>query len=225
MYTMFPMCKVQMEEMYDREIFYLDRNVINNVYNKKFSIEDICLKRISSEKLLFIGNHRYKGAALQLIKAYFDLRKKHVNLELHIVGMTPNELDIRPEHKGVYCYGYLRKDNIEERNLYYELLMSSKVIINPATVWGAYSSIVEAMFFGCPVIISPFRDFVKEFGEIIDFGFYCNRSNMKEKINELLESQDYMAMCRAAHNRVADYTWDKYVDCFLEHVRSQGIDI
>ncbi|MBR5919280.1 MAG: glycosyltransferase, partial [Prevotella sp.] len=116
---------------------------------------------------------------------------------------------------------FLRKDVEDECRRYYELLKGAKVIVNPTPKWAAYSSLIEAMYFYTPVIVSPFDDFVQEFGETIDFGRY-NREFSADciagNIRNLLESTDadYSETCKRAHEAVKDYTWSRYVDKVLK---------
>ena len=71
-----------------------------------------------------------------------------------------------------------------EREKYYNLLKSARVLINPASKWGGYSSTIEAMYYGCPIIVSPYDDFIEEFGKLIPFGYYLNRQEqLQEKWN------------------------------------------
>ena len=219
-YTMFPQCQKQMEKLYGREITYLHRNVINTVYDGSFHIEETITKRQQSNKILFIGNIRYISGALLLIKTIQRLRKSKPDLELHIIGMTHSQI---PAHENVYCHGYLHKDIEKERNEYYNLLLNCRCIVNPTKGWAGYSSCVEAMYYGCPVIVSPFDDFTEEFGTEIDFGYYCDENNLEQKIAMMLEAPNYADMCRNAHERVKDYTWDKYIDAFILSLKEKGI--
>lgn len=216
-YTMFPKCKEHMEGLYGREFRYLSRNVVNTVYEKPYKIDELILNRFHSDAILFIGNHRYAGAARELINSFGDLKKRRPNISLHIIGMTKKELAINAVESDIHCYGYLNKDVDEERDLYYDLLLRAKLFVNPASQWGGYSSTIEAMFYGCPIIVSPYADFVEEFGNKIDFGIYHKANQLTAELNELLSlsEKDYSSMATAAANRVKDYTWDKYVDAFL----------
>lgn len=225
MYTMFPVCKQEMEKMYNRKIHYLNRNVINSLYERIFDIEDFISKHKSSQRILFIGNFRYKGAAMKLIQSYNQLKKEIPNLKLDVIGMTKNELCLSTEDKDITAWGYLHKDVTKERQKYYELLIGSRVIVNPAEKWAAYSSIIEAMYFCCPIVVSPFPDFVNEFGQQIDFGYYCDELNLTEQIHRVFSDENYEYMCRKAHELVSDYTWDNYVDSFLEHLKSHNVDL
>lgn len=135
-YTMFPVCKTHMEELYGREFRYLDRNVVNTVYDKDYNIDEVIAKRCISNDILFIGNHRYKGAAIELIEAYKTLKLHNPAIRLHIIGMTESELPDTTGDENITCYGYLHKDKTDERDLYYNLLLSAKLFVNPATQWG-----------------------------------------------------------------------------------------
>lgn len=221
-YTMFPECKRQMETMYGREILYLNRNVVNTVYDKSFSIKDAINQRKQSNILLFIGNFLYKGAALELVHAFENLQKLNPQLECHIVGMPPEQLFDGELPHGVICHGYLRKDVREECDMYYSLLLNAKVLVNHSSKWGGFSSIVEGMFYGCPVVVAPYDDFVACFSEKILFGCYCDsrRDNLEEILNRLLNSKLYDEMCVAAHDAVQEWTWNNYVDAFCESLQS-----
>ena len=223
-YTMFPKCKEHMEELYEREIIYLNRNVVNTVYDGAFDIEKNIETRYASNKILFIGNTRYIGAAKELVNAYNILKEKSQNIELHIIGMTKEQMNV--DDKNIHCYGYLRKNIEEERNLYYTLLHNCKLFVNPAQQWGGYSSTIEAMFYGCPVIVAPYDDFVCEFGTDINFGRYTsNKEELHKTIGNILESdkKKYRDMCFNAYNRVSDYTWSNYVNDFLESLKKENI--
>ena len=223
-YTMFPKCKEHMEELYGREIIYLNRNVINTVYDGSFDIEKNIETRYASNSILFIGNTRYIGAAKELVNAYNILKEKNQNIELHIIGMTKEQMSV--DDKKIHCYGYLRKNIEEERILYYSLLHNCKVFVNPAQQWGGYSSTIEAMFYGCPIVVAPYDDFICEFGTDINFGRYTNKEEeLYKTIDSIINANKdiYKAMCFNAYNRVSDYTWSNYVDDFLESLKKENI--
>ena len=223
-YTMFPKCKEHMEELYDREIIYINRNVVNTVYDGSFDINMNIEKRYVSNKILFIGNIHYIGAAKELVRAFDILKKDNNKLELHIIGMTREQMNVYDAD--IHCYGYLRKNVKKERDLYYSLLHSCKVFVNPAQQWGGYSSSIEAMFYCSPIIVAPYDDFVCEFGENINFGRYTNENEELHKTIKVIldaKKEDYHALCINAQKRVADYTWSNYVNDFLESLKTGNI--
>ena len=219
-YTLFPKCKEKMESLYGRKVDYLNRNVINSTFIGRFDIKETITNRLKSNSILFIGNFKYRSGALQLIQSVDELSQEKNNLEIHVIGMTEKELG---KHENVVCHGYLHKDNEAERNLYYELLLSCRCLVNPTKGWAGYSSCVEAMYYGCPIIISPYDDFTAEFGDIISFGYYCDENNLKDKIKQMFNSINYPSMCTAAHMAVKDYTWDNYMDAFIQSLLDKGL--
>lgn len=212
-FSMFSVCAKQMTKMYDREVIHLNRNVVNTVYDKPWNIVDVISERTKSRRLLFIGNYLYKAGLMKLLDSFLVLKTRYPDLQLHVIGMTQKQV---PVIEGVTCYGYLHKDNVTEKDLYYRLLLSSRCIINPTPQWAGYSSTIEAMYYGCPIIVTPYDDFVEEFGSNISFGFYCDNNNLTSCIEKIIVSENYVQLCREAHNQVAHYTWSEYVDSFLQ---------
>lgn len=214
--SMFPTCTEYMKKDYPKaNISYLGGNVINSLYMKSMNTDIILSAKRTSNKILFIGGKKYLDGAKKLVEAFLMLKGME-NLELHLIGLKRSMLGNLPNN--IFCHGYLRKDVAAERDIYYDLLISSKMIVNPTPNWGGYSSIVEAMYFYTPVIVSPYDDFVNEFGKDINFGIYNEKydsSVLAQNIEAIFNSSDYENMCLNARERVKDYTWDNYVDKIL----------
>lgn len=225
-YSMFPVCADKMSKMYKREVKWLRRNVVNTVETEAISLEEIIPRRLATKRILFIGGGLYKGACEQLITVFRKVRKNMDGLELHVVGQE--QIAFGGDLEGVQFHGYLHKDVESEKNLYYELLKSTRVFVNSASQWGGYSSTVEAMYYGCPVVISPYEDFRAEFGPAIDFGVYLDNTLTLEKaLTKVFEmsEDEYHAMCIHAHETVANYTWKNYVEHLLDDLHKRGIDV
>jgi len=171
--------------------------------------------KAKSKKLLFIGRKTtYLEAAKKLIEAYKLLKEEEAykDYELDIVGCA--ESDFGPLPEGVTCYGFLNKSEERDRKTYYDLLLGAKVLVNANPKWGAFSSTVEAMYYYTPVIVSPYQDFVKNFGEKIDFGVYnqdFTAASIANDIISVINSENYAEMCNFAHENVKTYTWENYV--------------
>ena len=239
--SIFPQCAESMKKKYPKSnIHYLGGNFINDLsginlkskdegirckdkqqnYKKEdyktFYIEDLIEKKEKSNKVLFIGKpDRYKESAIKVIEAICLLQsqKNFSDIELNIIGISKDQLPPVPDF--VHCHGFLHKDNKQECSLYYKLLMESKVIVNPTPKWAAYSSTIEALYFCTPLIVSPYDDFVAEFGKNITFGFYnhvFNKECIAENIKKVLTITNYKKMSMDAHNIVREYTWDIYVN-------------
>lgn len=192
--------------------------------SKEIIVEDLVKTKAKSKKLLFIGRKTtYLEAAKKLIEA-FKLLKREENYKdftLDIVGCAASDFDSLPE--GVTCYGFLNKSNERDRKTYYDLLLGAKVLVNANPKWGAFSSTVEAMYYYTPVIVSPYQDFVKNFGEKIDFGVYnqdFSASGIANNIKETSDPDKYKNRCYCAHNSVCDYTWDNYICKLIKLIES-----
>lgn len=219
-FSLFPKCAQQMQKMYGREVLYLKQNVVNTVWNQSFDLERIIQNRQATRQILFIGSHFYKSGALKLIHVFQRLKSSEPYLSLHIIGMIQDELPVTAD---LHCYGYLHKDIPKERDQYYELLTHCTCFVNPTKRWSGYSSSVEAMYYGSPVVVSPYDDFVTEFGRNIDFGFYCHKDDLAQQILRVLHAENYADLCRSAHEHVKTYTWSNYINIFLSELDSRGI--
>ena len=221
--SLFPDCAERMKLDYpEAHIYSFNTNVVNSLYDDPLCENDIVKKKEKRKKILFIGGSKYKQSLMLLISAFQRLKDKDEELELHVVGMT--EKEVGRWFEGIIYHGYLRKDINDEKARYYHLLMTASVIVNVSPMWGGYSSIIEAMFFYTPVIVSPFREFVSEFGNDISFGIYLHEYTvdcLEQTLKDLLLSEDYRQMCHSAHNVVQDYTWPSYVDSVIQLVDSK----
>ena len=178
-------------------------------------VEDLIETKSNSKRLLFIGRKTtYLEAAKKLIEAYKLLKEEEAykDYELDIVGCAESDFGSLPD--GVTCYGFLNKSEERDRKTYYDLLLGAKVLVNANPKWGAFSSTVEAMYYYTPVIVSPYQDFVKNFGEKIDFGVYnqdFTAASIANDIISVINSENYAEMCNFAHENVKTYTWENYV--------------
>ena len=232
--SLFPVCCEEMKKKYPKaNIKFLGGNVINDLLNKSLVsrstfqvsnnnadntiiVEDLIEKKSKSKKLLFIGRKTtYLDAAKKLIEAYKLLKQEEAykDYSLDIVGCAASDFDSLPE--GVTCYGFLNKSEEKDRKNYYDLLLNAKVLVNANPKWGAFSSTVEAMYYYTPIIVSPYQDFVKNFGKEIDFGVYNQEftaENIANDIKSVINSENYTEMCNFAHENVKTYTWENFVE-------------
>ena len=231
--SLFPVCCEEMKKKYPKaNIHFLGGNVINDLLNKSLVsrsklqvsnekadntiiVEDLIERKEKSKRLLFIGRKTtYLEAAKKLIEAYRLLKQEeqYRDLELDIVGCAESDFGSLPD--GVTCYGFLNKSNERDRKTYYDLLLGAKVLVNVNPNWGAFSSTVEAMYYYTPVMVSPYQDFVKNFGKEIDFGVYNQDftvESIANNIKSVINSGNYTEMCNFAHENVKTYTWENYV--------------
>lgn len=188
--------------------------------SKDIYVDALLETKTKSKKLLFIGRKTtYLEAAKKLIEAYKLLKgeEAYKDYELDIVGCAASDFDSLPE--GVTCYGFLNKSEERDKKTYYDLLLGAKVLVNANPKWGAFSSTVEAMYYYTPVIVSPYQDFVKNFGKEIDFGVYNQEftaESIAENIKYIINSDNYTEICNFAHENVKSYTWENYVELVVK---------
>ena len=219
--SLFKRCAEYMKNQFPTaHVRFLGDNVINMMVEPEGNRDEI-IKRKSREKLiLFIGMKKYQSGAQLLVDAFSFIVEKVPDATLHIVGMKEGDLQNLPLN--VKCYGYLHKDEAQECKLYYDLLQRASLFVNPTEHWAGYSSMVEAMYYYTPVVVSPYKEFVDEFGEDILFGKYNEVFDADSLANVMLGvllSEDYASYCKQAHERVKNYTWSEYVGRLLEAVK------
>lgn len=214
--SLFPVCTETMKKKYPySNISYLGGNVINSLFKGKIDVTKTIEKKFCSNRILFIGAPKYKEGLQLLVNS---LNKLQNVCELHVIGMERYHVNNAPHN--VIFHGYLRKDVESERKLYYDLVLSAKMLVNPTEKWAGYSSTIEVMSFYTPVIVSRYEDFVKEFSEDINFGIYNDDftiESLAKNINAVLNysKEEYFNSCMNAHHVVNSYTWDSYVDRLL----------
>lgn len=215
--SLFQECaKTIKEENPKANIHFLGNNVVNSAYKGEIDEDKIIIEKSKKRHLLFIGNQNnptYLNTAQRISEAFFIVKKILPDIELHIIGIEPAKLGFKDNN--IYCYGYLHKDDKEECDLYYKILINSSLIINTTPLWAGYSSLIEAMYFYTPVLVAPFQDFVAEFGKNINFGRYCstnNKEDIAKGIEIILTSNNYKQIAMNAHMVTHNYTWENYVN-------------
>ncbi len=186
-------------------------NVINNLSGITTLDASQLRNKYRSDYILFVGRPAYKTGLLKLIEAIKTIDAPTLRVE--VIGMTADDIPQAPP--SVHFNGFLHKDVPAQRDRYYSLMTGARCIVNPTSKWAAYSSIVEGMYFYNPVIVTPFSQFVKEFGGKIPFGFYIDEhtpGSLARSIETLLglPEHEYIAMSLAAHDSVKHYTWQRY---------------
>ena len=199
-----------------KNVYEYTHNVVNILYDGIID-NNIIEEKKSSNRILFIGRHEYIEGAKLLIESFKILKRKFLRLELHIVGLNTDSFLNLPQN--VYCYGFLHKDIQHENQIYYDLLKSAKVFVNPTPQWAGFSSMVEAMYFYTPIVVSKYPDFVSYFGEKLNCGSYSEENNseyLSETISSILSSEQYNNLALASHDNVKEYSWDNYIDWLLQ---------
>ena len=202
-----------------KDIRYLG-NVINALVDFTESETDTILQeKVDTHKLLFIGGTKYAEGAEQLIAAYGILKKQNPALSLHIIGMTEANFGELPPD--THCYGYLDKEDEQQREQYYRLMREAQLFINTTSKWGAFSASIEAMYFHIPVVVRPYDEFKQTFEDGAEGIVYYTGSSPEElakTISDTTGSDSYKQKCMSAHSLVESFTWSAYADKVLEGI-------
>lgn len=215
--SLFPSVAEYMKKHYvNKNIYYLG-NAVNTLCD--IGEDDARKYKEYSNDILFVGKKKYIKGAQELISAFENLKQTRPQLKLHIIGMKLTDFESLP--KDVHCYGYLDKGEATDRELYYKLFKEAKVFVNTTPNWGAFSSLIEAMYFYIPIITLPYKNVVETFKKKIDFGYYCEQNSSKlleRSIAKILDNTSYTALCLNAHKTVEKYTWDSYTDKVIRKI-------
>jgi glycosyltransferase involved in cell wall biosynthesis len=194
---------------------------LGNVINGNYPLNSVQLidQKLTSNKLLFIGNKKYIQGALNLISTFKSLLQTGVQAELHIIGIKETQTGIKLP--GLFYYGYLDKGIPTENEQYYKLISETKVIINTNPDWGAFSAMTEAMYYFTPVITTAYAEFTETYGNDIDFGYYVSDQSEEELIRKIASvlnhsSDKQTELMRNAHQKVKDFTWSAYTNKVLQ---------
>lgn len=213
--VLFPDVYEYMKEYYKTDNIYYLGNVINSEIID-VDIDSLYKNRRKSNTLLFIGRKAYISSAKSLIKAVEMLNKDKVDnfYRVKLIGMTEDDFEEKSEY--VEYMGYLSKGDADQKKKYYDSVLNSLAVINTTEKWSGASSMIECMYYGTPVITSPYEAFVETFGEDINFGYYS--SNKPEDIKGFIESlgtmpeEEYRQICKNSNEAVKDFTWDNYIE-------------
>lgn len=222
--TLFPNVQKYMEKSYHKKIYYLG-NVINSEiveYNKEKVIHD----KFKQERYLFIGRKQYLSGAECLCKAVKQYNSKsNRKIKVDIIGLNKDDNRLFQNDDNIRCFGYLSKNDSIQKNIYYDCVVSAKVIVNVTKDWNGISSIIEAMYYCTPIVLCPNPDTLEMFGETCLFGKYINSDSPEElceaiKYIQQMSFDEYKDWCIKAYEAVKDYTWDSYTKRIIEILKS-----
>jgi len=221
--SLFEDTKDILSKRYKIDVKHLGINVINDLNINHISSEEILQAKINSHHILFIGTVKYIEGAKKLLAAFTILSKKYPKLHLNFIGIDKKDIgEWVGIAENVSFFGYLKKEVEEDNKLYYNLLHSAKVLVNPSEGWAAYSSSVEAMNYYTPVIIKPYNAFKKDFGSNCDFGYYLENTKIETIANAIentIFSENYFSYCKRAKEMVKSFTWEKYIELLIREMQ------
>ena len=177
------------------------------------STQDI-LEKYSKHSIVFIGIKKYIEGAIALIEAVTTLTTEFPNITLHIIGMEQHDFEYLPQN--VICYGYLKKSDSMQMNLYNKIINEATVYVNTTPEWAAPSATLEALYHYTPIITAPFSSIIEVIGTTLSFGYYSsnNATEIASHLRELFNSteEEYVFKCQSARATVDTFSWDSYVD-------------
>ncbi len=192
---------------------------LGNVANINTTLNEIRARKEkeNSRLILFIGNRKYLDGARELIQAFKGVNELDPDSELHIIGLY--ESDTRATGKNMFHYGYLDKGNLDQNELYYNLIYKARVIVNTTRGWGAFSAVTEAMYCYTPVITSAYGEFMESYGTQLDFGEYAEPGDLTALTKKILSVLDapahkYKTLSENAHKNAKAHTWENFTEKF-----------
>lgn len=156
-----------------------------------------------SKEFAFVAtNFEAKGGHV-VLSALQELRGRHPETTLTVIGEKPSNVSVPP---GVEFFGFLRKEVPDEYEKYRQVLSRVRALVHPTKSDIAPLIIIEAGYFGCPVISS--RRFA--IPELVDDGRTgillddpSNVAMVTGAMNWMLENEDrYFQMRKAAWAKV-----------------------
>lgn len=173
-------------------------------------------------RLLFIGRPRYREGLERLLAA-LQLLPPDLPVQLDVIGIDASKLHQVPSPSSpVRWHGYLSKADPEQRTTYYQLLNQADLVINASSLWGGFSSTVEAMHRRTAVLTAPYHEFQSLFGTEIEFGSYLSELTPEAiavAISSLIQNPGRLAEAQqAAHRAVQHFTWQAFVDRLFQEL-------
>ena len=194
---------------------------VNCLYDISSLQADYIENKYTSNVYVFIGAQRYIEGARVFCEVMNDFNNKGYDFKAYLIGINESALNKeRKLHKNIKCVGYLDKGDMENCNVYYELIKSSKVVINTNSDFVSLAGIIESQYLYTPAIISKNYQTISEYGEKLCSGWYCN--NTVKELHDMImyvnsiDYDEYKNTCQYAHNIYHNATYDKYVQSIIK---------
>lgn len=202
-------------ERHGKKVHHLGSNVVNDINFSKTDPQEIIFRKRKSKQLLMIGSAKYLKGARKLVQAQRILQKDFPGLTVTFINLPKDRLLLEESDRNIICHDYLDKGDSAQNKKYYDLLVNTKILVNPAEVWAAYSSTIECMYYYTPIIIKPYDAFVLDYGRENDFGVFLEDTDVPTIVNAIrkvmtMEISEYEKLCMRAHELVKDQTWENY---------------
>lgn len=168
-------------------------------------------KMTKGNYILFVGTLQPRKNVSKLIEAFSKLNSKYSNLDLCVVGKkgwlyedilnAPKKFNVE---KRVRFVDFV--DNLELADLY----RNAQCFVLPSLYEGFGLPVLEAMKYGCPIIISNVSSLPEAGG---DAALYVNpedANDIKEKIEKVLSDKNLREqMIKKGYEQVKKFSWEK----------------
>ena len=191
-------------------------NVVN-IDRMELDADELLARKRNANEIVFIGNRKYKEGLERLAEAVGIMNKCDPKVTVNVIGMDRRDLPSAPPN--MKFHGYLDKGDPAQRQAYLEILGRSRLFVNPNPKWAAFSASCEALYLYTPVVIFPYGEFERTFGDTNDVGQALTSvrpSAIAEAISSLLQDDEaWSRKANAAHEATKWMTWDNYIKRYL----------
>lgn len=221
--ALFPEVAEELERQHGAKVKYYG-NVVN-IDRMDVNPELLMHRKRENREIVFIGSRKYKEGLEHLVDAVRILNARGAeNVVVNVIGMDRRDMHFAPGN--MVFHGYLDKGNPLQNKTYLDVLERSRIFVNPNPKWAAFSASCEALYLCTPVVIFPYREFERTFGDTDRVGTAI-RSDRPEEVAdaiELLLNNDMLWSTKAlaAHEATKAMSWNNYVDRFLTDLDTDG---
>jgi glycosyltransferase involved in cell wall biosynthesis len=184
---------------------------------------DLSLKTPTADYILSVGTLQPRKNFARLIEAFSSISSKYPNLSLVIVGkkgwLYEEILAAPKKHEIETRVKFL--DFVADKELP-ALYKNAKVFALPSLYEGFGLPVLEAMSYGCPVVVSRTSSLPEIAGEA---GIYVDpedAESIAKGLAEALEGKSRDERAGAAKVQVAKFTWEKAAKQTLEVLEKVG---
>lgn len=180
-------------------------------------------RKWEGNELVFIGSLKYKEGLERLAEAVEILNgMDRPELTVNVIGMDRRDLPSAP--RNMKFHGYLDKGNPGQKRTYFDILERSRLFVNPNPKWAAFSASCEALFLYTPVVIFPYGEFARTFGDINKVGHALGSTrphDLAQAITTLFQDERaWTEKAIAAHEATKAMSWENYVNSYLSDLRA-----
>lgn len=174
-------------------------------------VEKILSKyKITKPYIIYVGNVQPRKNVQNLIKAFIQLKKEYIDIQLVIAGAKAWLVDeVMEEVKDFMNEDIIFTGRFDNEELV-PLLWGSKIFVLPSLYEGFGLPILEAGACGIPVLVSNTPSLLEVIGDK-DLTFDpINPKDIKEKILEVLKNKDlYDKIKEYCYLRSQEFSWEK----------------